>query len=148
MNNLSYSKSGEQLTEGFEGCHLQAYQDVAGVWTIGYGTTGRDVVAGLVITQEDAVARLERGIAWAVHAVNSLVTVPLTQPEFDALVDFVYNAGAEAFHGSTMLRLLNAGDYHGAAGQFERWDHAGGKEVAGLLRRRKAEEAEFESGIV
>jgi len=83
--NMTYSKTGEALTEGFEGCRLTAYQDVAGVWTIGYGTTGPDVVEGLVITQDEAVVRLEKGIAWAESAVNRLVTVALTQPEFDAL---------------------------------------------------------------
>jgi len=145
--NMTYSKTGEALTEGFEGCRLTAYQDVAGVWTIGYGTTGPDVVEGLVITQDEAVVRLEKGIAWAESAVNRLVTVALTQPEFDALVDFVYNLGVGAFEGSTLLSQLNSGDFHGAADQFERWDHAGGVVVAGLLRRRVAEETEFNQGI-
>ena len=74
------------------------------------------------------------------------MTVPLTQNEFDTLADFAFNAGCGAFAGSTMLKLLNAGNYAGAAGQFELWDHAAGKVVAGLLRRRDAEEAEFKAG--
>ena len=71
--------------------------------------------------------------------------VPLTQGEFDALTDFVFNCGCGAFAGSTMLRLLNAGDYQSAAGQFDLWDHAGGQVVAGLLRRREAETRELQS---
>ena len=63
--------------------------------------------------------------------------------EFDALVDFIFNLGAGNFRSSTMLKLLNAGNYHAAAGEFEKWDRCGGVELAGLLRRRQAEEAEF-----
>lgn len=141
--NMTYSKSGEQLTEQFEQCRLTAYQDSKGVWTIGWGHTGPDVYEGLVWTQEQADAALLRDVQSAVSCVNCHVNVPLTQHEFDALVDFTFNVGCGAFAGSTLLKLLNAGDYHGAAGQFERWDKCGGKVLAGLLRRRIAEENEF-----
>jgi lysozyme len=80
----------------------------------------------------------------AVDAVNRLVTVPLNQSQFDALVDFVFNLGAGAFSTSTLLRLLNGGDYAGAAGQFGRWNKDNGKVVAGLTRRRAAEAKLFE----
>ena len=140
---MEYSHDGLCLTKGFESCRLTAYQDIKGVWTIGWGHTGTDVVPGLTITQEQADALLLHDVQNAVNHVNHLVTVDLTQGEFDALVDFAFNCGCGAFAGSTMLKLLNAGDYHGASEQFERWDKAGGKVVAGLLRRRLAEEKEF-----
>ncbi len=143
MPSMIYSKSGLALTEQFESCRLTAYPDIKGVLTIGWGHTGTDVRPGLVITQEQADALLLQDVQNAVNHLNHLVTVPLTQPEFDALVDFCFNAGCGAFAGSTLLRLLNSGDYAGAAKQLELWDHAGGKVVAGLLRRRQAEAAEF-----
>jgi len=145
-NNLTYSGSDLALTEQFEGCQLTAYQDVAGVWTIGYGHTGPDVSPGLTITQTQAAQLLQQDVASAAACVNQAVTVDLNQDEFDALVDFVFNVGRGAFQGSTMLRDLNAGDFAGAAGEFDKWDHAGGKVVAGLLRRREAEQALFEKG--
>lgn len=147
VNNLSYGKDGLALTQSFEGCKLTAYQDVVGIWTIGYGHTGRDVYKGLTITQNQATALLLKDVQTSADCVNRLVGVPLQQDEFDALVDFVFNVGTGNFSTSTLLKLLNAGDFEGAAGQFERWDKAGGVVVAGLLRRRKAEEALFRQGM-
>jgi lysozyme len=139
-----YSKSGLQLTESFEGCRLTAYQDQRDVWTIGYGHTGPDVHAGLTVTQAQAEALLAKDVQHAAETVNRLVTFPgLTQDEFDALVDFAFNAGCGAFAGSTMLKDLNAGNVAAAAAQFEQWDHCDGKVVAGLLRRRIAEKDLF-----
>jgi lysozyme len=140
---MQYSKSGLQLTERFEGCRLVAYQDQGGVWTVGYGHTGPDVYPGMVITQEQAQALLEQDIQRAVDTVNRLVSVPITQGEFDALVDFVFNLGAGAFMASTLLRDVEAQDWAAAAAQFSRWDHCGGQVVAGLLTRRLAERQEF-----
>ena len=146
VNNLTYSTKGLSLTEQFEGCRLTAYQDQVGVWTIGYGHTGPDVTAGMTITIDAAQALLGKDVSSAADCVNNLVEVTLTQEEFDALVDFVFNLGAGAFRGSTMLRDLNAGDFTSAAAQFDMWDHAGGAVVAGLLRRRQAEAELFEGG--
>ena len=146
VNSLTYSKKGLSLTEQFEGCRLTAYQDQVGVWTIGYGHTGPDVTAGLTITSDEAQALLAKDVSSAADWVNNLVAVKLTQEEFDSLVDFVFNLGAGAFRGSTMLRDLNAGDFKSAAAQFDMWDHAGGAVVAGLLRRRQAEAELFEGG--
>ena len=136
--------TGVALTEQFEGCSLTAYPDVKGVWTIGYGHTN-DVSEGMTCTQEQADAWLQEDIQWAVRAVQTLVKVPLTQDEFNALCDFVFNVGSGNFAASTMLARLNLGDYAGAAAQFERWDLAGGNVVRGLLSRRIAEEKEFQS---
>lgn len=146
INNFIYDKDGLTLTEQFEGCRLTAYQDQVGVWTIGYGHTGTGVCSGLTITQEQAEALLSSDVAAAAAYVNSAVLIALSQPEFDALVDFVFNLGRGAFAGSTLLKTLNAGDLAGAANQFDRWDRAGGQVVAGLLRRRQAETALFQKG--
>ncbi len=140
---MTYSQDGLKLTEGFESCRLTAYRDIKGILTIGWGHTGPDVFEGQTITQEQADALLLQDVQNAVNHVNHLVTVTLTQSEFDALVDFAFNCGCGAFAGSTLLKLLNAGDYPGAAAQFDSWDHAAGKVVAGLLRRREAETQEF-----
>ena len=145
VNNLSYSKSGLALTEQFEGLRLTAYQHSVGVWTIGYGHTGSDVHPGLTITQMDAEALLLNDVANAARCVNQLVTIPLAQNEFDALVDFVFNLGNGNFATSTLLKDLNAGDFAGAAGEFQKWDHAGGRVLAGLLQRRLGEANLFQT---
>jgi lysozyme len=139
---MQYSKNGLALTESFEGCALIPYQDVAGVWTDGYGNT-HNVVPGQAITQAQAESDLLRNVADAVAAVNRLVHIAMSQDEFDSLVDFTFNLGASAFAGSTLLKLLNARDIEGAANEFQKWSEAGGHVVAGLLRRRLAERALF-----
>jgi lysozyme len=141
---MEYSQSGESITKQFESCSLTAYQDIKGVWTIGWGHTGPEVIEGLVWTQAQADAQLLVDIRWASDCVNQSITVSLTQPEFDALVDLCFNIGCDNFSGSTLVRLLNRGDYAEAANQFDLWDHAGGQVVAGLLRRRQAETNEFQ----
>ena len=146
VNSLTYSGNGLALTEQFESCRLTAYQDQVGVWTIGYGHTGPDVTPKLTITQSQAETLLAHDVGRAADCVNKAVTIELTQNEFDALVDFVFNVGTGAFAGSTLLRVLNAGNLDAAASQFDLWDHAGGAVVAGLLRRRQAETALFNTG--
>lgn len=140
---FQYSKNGYTLTKSMEGCKLVAYQDQVGVWTIGYGHTGPDVFEGLVITQGYADKLLEKDVQLAVDSVNKLVAVSITQNQFDALVDFVFNLGATKFKNSTLLKKLNAGDHMGAAGEFDKWVLAGGKVLAGLVKRRGAEKSIF-----
>lgn len=140
---MDYSQSGVKMTEQFEGCKLCAYQDQVGVWTIGYGHT-LGVQPGQCITLLQAETFLLQDMNRAVKYVNMLVKVTITQGEFDALVDFAFNVGCGALAGSTLLKLLNHGDYAGAAAEFDKWDHAAGQVVAGLLRRRQAETAEFQ----
>ena len=138
---LTYSNHGMAFTESFEDCKLVAYQDQAGVWTIGWGHTA-GVSEGDTCTQEMAYAWLIEDMAPVIAAVNTC-EVDLNQMQFDALVDFGFNLGVEALLGSTLWRLVNARDFNGAEAQFPRWCHAGGLVSAGLLRRRKAEDAEF-----
>jgi lysozyme len=142
-NSLSYSDKGLTLTQQCEGLRLEAYQDSVGVWTVGYGHTGSDVRKGLTISEEQASDLLKKDVATAVAAVNRLVTVSLSQNQFDALVDFVFNLGASRLAGSKLLRKVNAGDFAGAAEQFLAWVRAGNQILPGLVTRRKAERALF-----
>ncbi len=130
------------LTEQFEGCRLTAYQDSVGVWTIGFGHT-LGVQEGDTCTQEQAVQWLMQDLQSAQDAVTSQVTVPLTQNQLEALTDFVFNEGSGHFESSTLLKLLNAGNYAAADAEFAKWDLAGGKVLPGLVRRRAAEAALF-----
>ena len=139
---MTHSNQGLALTEGFEGCRLESYQDSGGIWTIGYGHTS-GIGPGMVCTQDQAVQWLIGDYAWAEAEVNRIVDVPLSQGEFDGLTDFTFNCGRYALDHSTLLALVNEGDMQDAADQFERWDKCGGVVVAGLLRRRLAEEQEF-----
>lgn len=104
-------------TKHCEGCTLTAYWDRSG-YSIGYGYHGPDVIEGMVWTQEEADDHLLTRIQEAAASVNQLVKVPLTQGQFDALVDFVYNEGAGSFSGSTLLRQLRAGLYDSARQSF------------------------------
>jgi lysozyme len=140
---FSYSEAGLTLTREFEGLRLEAYQDCAGVWTIGYGHTGTDVVAGRNVSELEAEALLRGDISTAVACVNRVVTAAIQQNHFDALVDFCFNVGVQAFTGSSLLRDLNQGRFEEAATQFGLWVHAGGKAVPGLAKRRAAETAMF-----
>ncbi len=140
-----------KMAEAFEGFSETPYRDPVGVFTIGYGST-RDVLGQPVTVNTPIVSRavaegmMRRDLTVALRTVQGDVMVALTDEEKSALIDFIFNVGSGAFGGSTLLRLLNAGDFAGAADQFERWDHAGGKVLAGLTRRRMAEKAEFLKG--
>jgi lysozyme len=137
------SAKGIALVKRFEGCRLAAYPDPGtggDPWTIGWGATGKGIGPDTVWTQAQADVRLEADLAR--HAANVLLAIgkaPTSQHQFDALVSFHYNTGAIA--KATLTRLHIAGDHAGAAQQFARWVHAGGKVLAGLVRRREAEAA-------
>jgi GH24 family phage-related lysozyme (muramidase) len=142
MSGATISLIGLNLVKHFEGCQLVAYQDEVGVWTIGYGHTGLQhkdgtVHKGRIITQAEADQLLAYDMHQSEAVVNSVVRVPLSQPQFDALVAFTFNTGGLAT--STLLKHLNAGRTWEAANQFGAWVKAGGKTLAGLVRRRAAE---------
>lgn len=127
-----------------EGLRLKAYPDPGSIdgnpVTIGYGST-RGVTKGMVITPAEADARLVADMTHAENTVSRLVKVPLNDNQFGALVSFVFNIGAGAFEKSTLLRLLNAGDYSSVPAQLARWNKNDGKVMAGLTKRRAAEAA-------
>lgn len=144
---MKTSPRGLDLIKSSEGLHLRAYPDPgtgAEPWTIGYGSTG-GVTQGMSITVPQAEQRLQSDLSRVEATVDRLAAVPLTQGQFDALVSFTYNVGEGNFAHSTLLRLVNAGDFTAAAEQFGRWVRAGGKVLPGLVTRRAAERAIFES---
>jgi len=136
LMNLGYN--GTKLLKFFEGCRLTAYQDSVGVWTIGYGHT-KGVFEGMSITQEEAEQMLLTELEEYEGYVEKYVTVPLTQNQFDALVVWVYNLGPTNFRKSTLLKELNSGNYTAAGQEITKWNKAGGKVLAGLVKRREAE---------
>lgn len=144
------SNEGINLIKKFEGCRLKAYPDPAtqgAPWTIGYGLTqpvdGIPVHPNMVITPEKAEQLLKEGLKQYEQMVNKMVTVPLTQHQFDACVSLVYNIGPSAFRSSTLLKKLNANDPEHAADEFLRWNRANGRVIQGLTARRAAERALF-----
>lgn len=136
------NSAGLDLIQKWEGCILKPYKDIAGVWTIGYGHT-KGVTAGMLpITQDEAIARLFADIDPFEDTVSNMVTSPLTDNQFSALVALCFNVGTAPLHG-TLGDFLNNGDYDKAADEFLRWDHVhiNGQSVVsnGLLNRRREE---------
>ena len=91
-------------------------------------------------------------MAWLMHtlrgterAVARLIATAVTANQFGALVSFAYNVGTGNLAASTLRARLNCGDVEGAAGEFPKWRFAGGRVLAGLVRRRAAERALFEA---
>lgn len=151
---MRISEKGIALIKHFESCRLVAYPDPGtgnAPWTIGWGHTGPDVTPGLIWTQALADHTLLLDLKQFERDVLSLVDVPLTQTQFDALVSFTFNVGsdidkdtiAEGLGDSTLLKKLNAADYAGASREFLKWNKAGKKVLPGLTRRRNAEMALF-----
>ena len=145
---MKTSDKGLALIKSFEGFSARPYLCPAGVPTIGYGATyypdGRRVtMQDRPVSESDASAMLRAMLASYEAGIARYVQVPLTQGQYDALVSFAYNLGLSALKNSTLLRLVNARDYAGAAAQFGRWNRAGGKVLPGLTRRREAERVMF-----
>ena len=145
------STAGINLICSFEGLRLNAYDDGVGVWTIGFGTTiypnGIKVKRGDTCTTEQAKAYMAHDLKKFESTVNSAVTVPINQNQFDASVSLTYNIGTGAFKKSTLLKKLNESDYKGAAAQFNVWNKGGGKVVQGLVSRRAVERKLFEKAL-
>lgn len=148
---MKTSLAGRQFIQRFEQCRLKAYKCPAGVWTIGWGHTGPDVVEGKAVAQGTADKLFDQDIAEREALVAKFVTVPLNQAQFDAVVSAVYNIGAgspghrdgifvlASGQPSTFLKLLNAGEYDQAADQLPRWNKSGGVVLNGLTIRRGQE---------
>ena len=139
---MKLSERGRDLIQEFEGLEVEAYQDGGGVWTIGIGHT-KNVSKGDKITVEQALDWFADDVAWAEKAVNWLVKVRLSQNQFDSLVSLVFNIGESQFKNSTLLKVLNGGDYLGVPQEIVRWNKDNGKRVKGLLRRRLAEASQW-----
>lgn len=143
---LVLSVAGTTMLGSFEdgpsGPVQEAYLDSAGIPTICTGST-TGVFLGQTATIAECERRLVEDTTYAGNAVHKLVQVRLTQEMYDSLVSFTFNCGATALSKSTLLVKLNSGDYCGAGKQFYRWDHAGGKKLRGLTKRRKVEAEPF-----
>lgn len=145
-DNLRLSKKGQKFVQSFEGLFLSAYRDPIGVVTIGWGHTNHHLPhfqMGDTWTKEKCEEVFRADMKLFEDEVKKQVKVPLTQGQFDALVSFTYNCGGGNLAKSSLLRKLNAGDYEGAAQQFQYWNKAGGRVLPGLTRRRLAEALMF-----
>lgn len=138
-NAMKIGQKGLDLIKRYEGCRLESYRDVVGVWTIGYGHT-QGVYAGQKITQREADRLLEQDVNNFAKKVSLLVGESVNQNQFDALVSFAYNCGIGNLTKSTLLKkvLSNPNDTT-IKDEFLKWKYAGGKVVQGLLNRRTSE---------
>lgn len=146
------SEKGYAIIREFEGFKVEAYLDTGGVWTIGYGTIkypdGKAVKRGDKCTRDQAEQYLKNDCKWVDACLDKSIKYPISQSMFDALASFVYNIGETAFAKSTMLSMINNGDMHGAANQFDRWIFDNGKRIDGLVNRRAKEKSLFKNGLL
>jgi len=137
------NKNGLNAIKQWEGLQTNAYQDSAGVWTIGYGHTaaaGEPIpVEGLSISLDEAEKLLKHDLSQYEQAVQENVKVPLNDNQFAALVSFTYNVGISAFKSSTLLRKLNQQNYEAVPSELMKWVNSKGRKVQGLVNRRAAE---------
>lgn len=132
-----------KLVARFEGLRLEAYQDQVGVWTIGYGDTGPDIVQGVVWTQEQADASLAKRLDEFQGWMAPHITAQPTDEQMAAMTSLCYNIGIHGFLGSSVLRKFNEGDIQGAADSFLLWNKGGGRVLKGLDWRRHEERKIF-----
>lgn len=141
-SDMHLSDAGLQALAQREGFSATPYWDHKG-YSIGYGhliKAGENLTS---VTRDQAAQLLASDVAWAEQAVANNVTAPLSQNQFDALVSFAFNVGAPAFAKSTLVSLLNAGDYSAAGEQLPRWNKASGVVNGALVSRRASEVAQF-----
>ena len=142
------NERGIETVKSFEGLSLKPYLCPAKVWTVGYGSTtgsdGRPVDPDMgVISEAESEALLVRDLESSEGWVYRLVKKALTDNQFSALTPFTFNVGCGALQRSTLRMKFNRGEYLGAADEFPKWRRAGGRILAGLVRRRAAEWALF-----
>jgi len=141
-SDMKISQQGIELIKRHEGLRLTSYICPGGKWTIGYGHT-KNAKKGLIITEEQAEQFLRDDLKQAEDTIKA-ENLNLNQNQFDALVSFVFNLGSYNFKRSALLRLLKEGKpKEEVAKQFGRWVNAGGKKLAGLVRRREEESVLF-----
>lgn len=141
---MRMSQEGRALLKRFEGLRLECYRCDAGRLTVGYGSTGPHVREGMRISEAEAEALFDRDLARFEAGVEKMLP-GLPQRRFDALVSFAFNLGLKALESSRLVRKARAGDWAGAAKEFDLWVHVGARPSRGLMLRRAAERALFES---
>lgn len=152
---MRVNQAALDLIKEFEGFEAKAYPDPGtggDPWTIGYGTTGRagvgiDPKPGMTITEAEAEYYLQKGVDKFAKKIAPHITAPINENEFGAFVSLAYNIGPGAFRRSSTLRHFNAGNKARAAQNMLLWNKAGGRVLNGLVRRRKAEKALFETPV-
>lgn len=144
---MKISPKGIELIERYEGFSATPYICPAGKLTIGYGHLIRNGEAFKTVSQKQAEILLQKDLIIASMAVARNILVPLTQSQFDALIDFTFNLGGGRLQSSTLRQKLNRRDYTGAAEEFKKWVWGGGKKLPGLIRRRADEKALFLSEV-
>lgn len=132
-----------ELVEQFEGFKSEAYQDIGGVWTCGYGSTGPDITKGTCMTQVEAQGRLSTTLQSIWNQIEQKTSTALSQEQMIALCDFGYNLGENALFKSTLWKYLQEGEIEQAAQEFPKWSHVNGKVIPGLLKRRIKEQEIF-----
>ena len=142
------NERGIEIVKSFEGISTKPYLCPANVWTVGYGAT-RSSTGGPIdpdmeaISEAEAEALLLRDLESSEGWVSRLIKTALTENQYSALTSFTFNVGAGALQRSTLRMKLNREEYQGAADEFPKWRIAGGRILAGLVRRRTAERALF-----
>ena len=132
-----------EAIKNFEGLRLEAYEDPAGVLTIGYGHTGSDVFEGDRISKYWAEETLKKDVVEVERQIDEL-DLNLTQGQLDALVSFTFNLGIERLKSSTLLKVIKGGgSMRQVKREFKRWVHAGGQTLRGLEKRRAWEADRF-----
>lgn len=131
--------SGTALIAPNEGLVLETYLDAVGIVTACYGHTGPELKLGMKFTVDQCNIMLLADLKTHNQEMRRYVAVPLTEYQEAAFTSFVYNAGVTNFRNSTMLKLLNKGDYKGACNQLTSWVYAKGIKLKGLVTRRGIE---------
>jgi lysozyme len=144
---MEINQSGITLLKSFESCKLTAYLDSVGIPTLGWGSVGSDIKLGCTWTQEQADNRLNGRLDALEHELNDNLLVSLNENQFSALICLAYNIGFTALLRSRLFSFVNNSDFEAAANQFCQWVHAGGVELPGLVRRREAEKALFQTPV-
>lgn len=143
------AKANKDILKSYETLQLHAYNDGTGVWTIGWGHTGPEVKPGLVWTPEQADEQLDKDFLSYEQGVEKMLAKPMSQQQFDAVVDMAYNTGLGG--AAAVIKKFNAGDMLGAIMEFAEWDEAnfgqGLRPSQGLVRRRTRELARFCLGL-
>ena len=169
---MKLSKAGIDLMHQFEGCRNKPYLCPAHIWTIGYGHVlyqeqirlpmmrpeGK-TTADIAIIRKEMPLKPEDSRVWSKKEIEELFEADVAsfergvlrlvpgvvgrQGSFDALVSISFNFGLGNLQRSTIRMKANRGDWEGAAEAFMVWTKGGGKELPGLVRRRKAEKALF-----
>jgi lysozyme len=150
---MHMSEKARKLLARWEGVRKEVYDDVAGLPTIGVGhlLTQDELHSGTIdidgqavdyrrgLSDSQVLDLLAQDLVRFEKAVEELVEVSLSQNQFDALISFSFNVGTSAFGKSTLLKVLNQGQYDQVPAQLRRWVKAGGKTVDGLVNRRENE---------